>query len=239
MRCWRPRRASSGIELGRDLRPSVDTLVYGVELSRSRLAELMKKALGDEILLPPTLTRGKPNREVIQVEVVGQGGTVLFASRPDQAHEYPAEDHLQDVVGGATVRASVLPAAADQLIIGGLPDSQAPTLLLIFALAGALAVAAIVQLRRERRLALLRQDFVASVSHELRTPLAQVRLFTETLRLGRTRGDGERDWALENIDRETLRLSHLVEKILHFSRAERGVRPEDRGAVRRFRFATA
>ena len=39
--------------------------------------------------------------------------------------------------------------------------------------------------RRELRLSRLKTDFVANVSHELRTPLALIRLFAETLELGR------------------------------------------------------
>ena len=62
---------------------------------------------------------------------------------------------------------------------------------------------------------------MASVSHELRTPLAQVRMFAETLRLGRVRSDSERVRSLEIIDQEARRLTHLVENILLFSRAER------------------
>ena len=45
-------------------------------------------------------------------------------------------------------------------------------------------------------LARLRADFVSSVSHELRTPLAQIKLYLETLRLGRARTEAERDWSL-------------------------------------------
>src|SRR5262249_55194768 len=67
----------------------------------------------------------------------------------------------------------------------------------------------------------LRADFVSSVSHELRTPLAQIRLFAETLLLGRVRSDAEERRSLEIIDQEARRLTHLVENVLAFSRAER------------------
>jgi signal transduction histidine kinase len=91
-------------------------------------------------------------------------------------------------------------------------------LLGLLGLAAALAVVAVAQLRREGELARLRADFVSSVSHELRTPLAQIKLYLETLRLGRARTEAERDWSLGHIDRETTRLHYLVENVLRFSR---------------------
>jgi signal transduction histidine kinase len=91
----------------------------------------------------------------------------------------------------------------------------------LLGLTGVLVAIGLLQLRREQELARLREDFVASVSHELRTPLAQVRMFAETLRLGRVRSEGERARSLEIIDQEARRLTHLVENILLFSRSER------------------
>jgi signal transduction histidine kinase len=77
------------------------------------------------------------------------------------------------------------------------------------------------QLRREHELSRLRSDFISSVSHELRTPLSQILLFAETLNLGRVRTEEERHSATDVIVQEGRRLMHLVENILHFSRAER------------------
>jgi signal transduction histidine kinase len=58
---------------------------------------------------------------------------------------------------------------------------------------------------------------VSSVSHELRTPLAQIRLYLDTLRLGRASTEDQRAWTLGHIERETTRLSYLVEKVLRFA----------------------
>jgi signal transduction histidine kinase len=91
----------------------------------------------------------------------------------------------------------------------------------VLGLSVALAAIGVMQLRRESELARLRSDFIASVSHELRTPLAQVRMFAETLLLGRVRSDEERLRSLQIVDQEARRLTHLVENILQFSRAER------------------
>ncbi len=85
---------------------------------------------------------------------------------------------------------------------------------------------------REARLTRLKTDFVSSVSHELRTPLTSIRMFTQTLLLGRTRNEAEARDCLETIDRESERLTRLVERILDFSRMEAGrkafhFKPED------------
>ncbi|MEM7417955.1 MAG: HAMP domain-containing sensor histidine kinase [Gemmatimonadota bacterium] len=211
-----------------DLQQVRDTVLYGFEIDPQRLAALYDKALSDEVLLPSTFTAERRNDEVIGVEVVSPEGAVLYTSSPGSEMLFAAPVDRRAMFGGGEIRASVLPDVAGELIIGGLPRDRTGVLSLIFGLAAALAVLALLQLRREDQLALLRQDFVASVSHELRTPLAQVRLFTETLRLGRTKTEDQRSWALENIDRETRRLSNLVENILHFSRGERGVQHLDR-----------
>jgi signal transduction histidine kinase len=114
------------------------------------------------------------------------------------------------------------PKAADALVIGGLPKSRLPTILGLLALTSVMLLVAIFQLRREQELALLRTDFVSSVSHQLRTPLAQIRMFGETLLLGRVRSEEEEQRSLEIIVKEAQRLTHQVDNVLHFSRAQRG-----------------
>jgi signal transduction histidine kinase len=80
---------------------------------------------------------------------------------------------------------------------------------------------AALQVRREQELVRLRHDFTSSVSHELRTPLTQILLYGETLELGRAGGEDGRREAVGVIVQEARRLAHLVENVLHLSRAER------------------
>jgi len=75
---------------------------------------------------------------------------------------------------------------------------------------------------REVHLSRLRSHFVANVSHELKTPLASIRLFAETLMMGRFREEAERDQCVETILHESERLSRLVDNVLDFSRIEAG-----------------
>jgi signal transduction histidine kinase len=83
---------------------------------------------------------------------------------------------------------------------------------------------------RERELARLRTDFVASASHELRTPLAQIQLFSELLRGRRLRDPEEVDRALRVITSESQRLTALVDNLLNFASVRRGA---ERGRERR------
>jgi signal transduction histidine kinase len=77
-------------------------------------------------------------------------------------------------------------------------------------------------LSRERRLSQLRTDFVANITHELKTPLTSIRMFAETLRLGRARNEAEQQECLDVIVGETQRLSRLINTVLDFSKIERG-----------------
>jgi signal transduction histidine kinase len=61
------------------------------------------------------------------------------------------------------------------------------------------------------------------VTHELRTPLAQIRWFAELLHLGKLRTEDERVRSAQIIDQEARRLTYLVENVLNFSGAEKGV----------------
>jgi signal transduction histidine kinase len=75
---------------------------------------------------------------------------------------------------------------------------------------------------RDLQMAELRSHFVASVSHELKTPLTAIRMFSETLVLGRTRDEQTRSEYLETIMNESERLARLVDNVLDFSKIEQG-----------------
>ena len=80
---------------------------------------------------------------------------------------------------------------------------------------------------REMNLARLKSDFVANVSHELRTPLALIRLYAETLELGRLTSQEKYQEYFRIIREESERLSALINNILDFSRIEAGRKEYD------------
>lgn len=76
-------------------------------------------------------------------------------------------------------------------------------------------------------LARLKSDFVSNVSHELRTPLALIRLYAETLELGRISTPEKKLEYYGIIRKESERLSALINNILDFSRIEAGRKEYD------------
>lgn len=76
-------------------------------------------------------------------------------------------------------------------------------------------------------LARLKSDFVSNVSHELRTPLALIRLYAETLELGRINTQEKKLEYYSIIRKESERLTALINNILDFSRIEAGRKEYD------------
>ena len=77
-------------------------------------------------------------------------------------------------------------------------------------------------LRREVATAELRSQIVSSVSHELKTPLTSIRMFAETLLLGRQPQEEVRREYLETILHESERLTRHINNVLDFSRMDAG-----------------
>lgn len=71
-----------------------------------------------------------------------------------------------------------------------------------------------------RRLERIRRDFVANVSHELKTPLTSIRGYVETLLDGALEDDDNNVRFLEKIEKNVLRLNHLVTDLLSLARIE-------------------
>ncbi|HVX38366.1 MAG TPA: HAMP domain-containing sensor histidine kinase [Gemmatimonadaceae bacterium] len=214
---------------------SRSTIVYAVKYAEHRapIAAFGLRTCGDVIgprmlrtvlakrsLLPASVTGGAPNDSIVDLIVRDPFGHILYQSPRGQQSPYSSSAPL-DQAGALTVHASIREHAVDQLALGALPGSRVPLLVGLLTLTAGMIVITILQLRREHELSRLRSDFISSVSHELRTPLSQILLFAETLNLGRVRTDQERKNATDVIVQEGRRLMHLVENILHFSRAER------------------
>lgn len=195
-----------------------DTVVYAFEYPPASLDSIFSSVLSASDLLPASVVSGHANDEVLDVEVGDAAGMALFRTAAAIRFDLFGATDLPASYAGLKIRAQLRPEMAEAILIGGVPASRLPILLVILVLAIGLTAVAAVQLRREVRFAAERAGFVANVSHELRTPLSQIRLVLDTLRLGRGEDPATRAQALQVADREALRLQHLVEGVLRFTR---------------------
>lgn len=182
---------------------------------------LLVEAFDQVPLLPPGRGGNRTNADRFAVRVLGPDGRLLHAA----GTEPPAETAVRaaDSVGagfaGLEVRLAADPATAALVPGASPPPWRWPLLLGLFALVAALTGTAALLVRREQALARARTDFVSSVTHGLRTPLAQIRLYAETLALGRERSEAERERALQVIVQEAERLDRMVDDVLAFVRS--------------------
>ncbi len=198
------------------------TTAYGFLATGTALGEIVGHWYENNALLPPTMERAESNDSLLQVRVVGPNGVELFSTFDVASEDAgPTELASQLAYGDLSVDVDVRPRAAEQLVIGGLPPPRTGLFFGLIALVLAVGTFGLFQIRRERELADLRDDFLSGVSHELRTPLAQIRMFAELLTTSRLRSDADRERASQVIDREARRLTHLVESVLQFNRLRR------------------
>ena len=207
--------------LGKSPRAGAPPIVLGLDVDPRAMTPFYTMSAEKFPLLPRPLTGGVIYDSLGSLEVTDPAGRELYHSPVRYEPMFTAHDSTDPMTAGLHVQVTLRPDIANKLVIGGLPRSHLPFVLGVLLLTAGLIVTALVQLRREYDLARLRTDFVSGVSHELRTPLAQIRMFGETLLLGRVRSEAERRRSLEIIDQEARRLTHLVENLLHFSRSER------------------
>jgi signal transduction histidine kinase len=131
--------------------------------------------------------------------------------------ERPMEGAFPGLVLAMKLRGTTLAAMGQHfarinfLILGGLSLLLAGGILITYR-----------NVNREMALARLKSDFVSNVSHELRTPLSLIRLYAETLELGRLSNQEKREEYYRIIRKESERLTALINNILDFSRIEAG-----------------
>jgi signal transduction histidine kinase len=195
--------------------------LVGFVSDRDAVAGAVADAYKRGPILPDALTRGRAADSTTAAVVRGPDDVEIYRSPHAYASPYTATVPMAPHLGGMTATVALAPDLTESLIIGGSPLRRLPLLIALFTLCAAMIAAAMMLWRREQTVARLRSDFVSGVSHELRTPLAQIRMFAETLKLGRVRSDDERDRSLAIIDHEARRLTHSVENLLYFSRGER------------------
>ena len=196
----------------------------GLEVDIPRAArQAFRRVFAVNPLLTSPITGGLPNDSLYVVDVVGHGGTPFFHGGMGRAAtdivSVPAPRTWD--FGNYAIELALTPRFAASLgnVVGH--RRTVVTTYVLFALSALLILFSIAQSRREYQLAQLREAFVGNVSHELRTPLAQIRIYAEALQFDYVRGEAARASALGIISNEAVRLTHLIENVLSYTRASR------------------
>jgi signal transduction histidine kinase len=174
----------------------------------------------DEVMSRNVAEEQTDKNAVIMVRGKGDSTPLAFGSGWDGGEpevERNMESVFPELVLGMKLRGTTLAALAKHfmhtsfLILGGLSFLLAGGIFLTYR-----------NVSKEMALARLKSDFVSNVSHELRTPLALIRLYAETLELGRLTTPQKHQEYYCIIRKESERLTALINNILDFSRIEAG-----------------
>lgn len=198
------------------------THLLGIVTSAASLHPVFDRILDSVAVLPPSITGGRSNRELVSVEVVATSrNLVLYRSEAAGPGPGAAREPFAPYLADAEFRLALRPDGR-AVLASGMPSGVGTrTLAVLLLVSAGLLALTIAQLRREYELVRLRADFVAGVSHELRTPVAQIRMFAETLQLNRVRSPEERERFQDVIVQESHRLTRLVNDVLLFANLDR------------------
>ncbi len=195
--------------------------IFGLVVNPQTVRDLFAQVYQNHYLLPAAIGDVDELRPHIHVGVTDADGHSLFSSSATLTPSLSAEHRIGGDYSGLfhdfLITASINPTVSDRLVPGGLPYGKLPQILFLLGITLLLGLLTLGLAQQQRRLMQLRSDFVARVSHELRTPLTQIRMYAESLSLGRARDAGQQSRALKVINRETRRLGHLVDNILRFT----------------------
>jgi hypothetical protein len=130
-----------------------DTVVYAFEYTDRHLDSLFQRVLQSADLLPSAIVSGRRNADLLNVEVQDARGGLLFVNGDRRASEIDVLTQLPESFAGLRILAHLRPELAEEILIGGVPQSRVPILLVLLVLALGLTTLAAVQLRREVRFA--------------------------------------------------------------------------------------
>src|SRR5262249_23562030 len=150
-----------------------------------------------------------------------EGGRLLAASSGWREGKPEVTRNFNDVFKALTLGIQFQGTSADALGQRWMRQSFLVLGVLSLLLVGGLAPV-FPSVSKGMEVAKLKSDFVSNVSHELRTPLSLIRLYAETLELGRIQTRDKIEEYYRIIRKESERLTALINNILDFSRIEAG-----------------
>ncbi len=195
--------------------------VFDAEYLKNQFFPTMLDAL---VPCPPGVKPEADHHAVLMVRMAKEPAPLAASSEWDGTPEMERsfESVFNGLKLGIKVRGTTLEAMGRRflrtsfMILGGLSLLMAGGIFLTYR-----------SVSKEVALAKLKSDFVSNVSHELRTPLSLIRLYAETLEMGRLQNPEKFQEYYCIIRKESERLTALINNILDFSRIEAGRKEYD------------
>jgi signal transduction histidine kinase len=183
--------------------------------------------LGEELVL----ARWVEAQGVVYVQGLWLDWPALRAWLAESTRDLLHTGRLEPVLEGGSDRTRMLSALPVRFVPGpaegnaGSEGSAVAMALIVAWCCAVIGVAAVgVLLFGAVSLGERRGSFVSAVTHELRTPITTMQMYTEMLSEGMVQDDAKRQRYLDTLCGEAVRLGHLIENVLAYSRLERGRR---------------
>lgn len=170
-------------------------------------------------VLRPKITQVAQDKFIINM--VDNDGNRIYRTHEEESENESAYSSSLWLLPGYKFQIQLVGETIEMLV----EERSRINLIIILVLDFALLLGALLMfltLRKETKLNTLKSEFVSNVSHEIRTPLALIKMYIETLSLGRVKAEEKRDEYYKIIFQETNRLSSIVNKILSFSKIDSG-----------------
>jgi signal transduction histidine kinase len=196
------------------------------ELNQTKLESVIRRSISEHELRNEALKISLSDERMLEFETALPGQTQIAAYASVHPEITPWRvlvlrlDSTARLVNQETWLSSIFIVIA----VLGVPIVAAATLY------------AVQMILRESSEARKKVDFVSNVTHELKTPLTSIRMFIETLKLGRVKEPEQVNACLDVILQEANRLGQLIDHVLTFSKLENqakkyNMQPGDLGQV--------
>ncbi len=202
--------------------PLSNNNIVFMRLDNKKLSAWFKRIYDNADLIPESLQKDTAIDDILYIEITSPYNQSLFNSHTQYDESIiigkKFSDNYEGLFSGYEIHASISPQFIPKLVIGGLPGSQLPLLYTLMTLTLVVITTTFWIIIKEHKLNRLRSEFIANASHELRTPITQIRMYAETILLGRVKSIETQHSYLRVINRESIRLSQLLDCILSFSK---------------------
>ncbi|UCE58335.1 MAG: HAMP domain-containing histidine kinase [Phycisphaerales bacterium] len=207
---------SETVTVGIEQHPWVAFWLEPDATERSRLAFVRTGHWNDKRVYQGFIGDWPTLKHELQLKISDLFDDVDLQPAPDDA---PPDPELSNITMHTIPVRLEIPGVTEESTAAAAWKSIRGVLLVTWATAAAVLIVAGIGFRNLIALTQRRMQFAYAVTHELRTPLTTFRLYSDMLSAGLVPDESKQEY-LDTLNRESLRLSNLVEGVLEYARLE-------------------